>query len=326
MDVNSKALSVYGQLRVSVDSHSGDWATGQNGTSIASNASRVGFKGGYDSGLAGTKIIYQAELRYEATDDVSGTAGKSVEFREGYAGLKGKSWGKLRLGRLSTAYKTTLTKIDPWNDNAPQSRSGGRQGSSEFHSSYFNNAVDYLSPKFAGGLTASVWMATEYDGSTKPLHNTGTLKNYKGGSASGVGIKYDSGSLFIGVDYLKMNATTISDASLSNDTGIQIGARYKFGKTSVAALYEDVEKLGLGKNSYINVIHSIGKTRLIAAYGTNTNGAKYGNKKWNNISLGAKYKLKNKSELFAAYNSRKDDTSSKSYNSFTVGINAKFGY
>jgi len=323
MNANSEALSLYGQARVSIDSKSGD---GTEGASINSNASRIGAKGAYDSGIEGTKLIYQAELRYETTDSVSGVESKQVEFREGFAGLKGKAWGKVRMGRLSTSYKNTLTKIDPWNDNAPQSRAGGRQGSSEFHSSYFNNTIDYKTPTFAGGFNASVWLASEYDDSAKPLHNTGTLKNYTGGSVSGASVKYNKGGLFIAVDYLKMDADNFSVPNLSNGTGTQIGARYKFGASSVAVLYEDVEDLGLGTNNYINFIHNIGKAKIIAAYGTNRDGAQYGNKDWNNYSIGLKYKLMNKSELLAAYNSRMDDTGDKDFNTLTIGMNAKFGY
>ena len=323
---NSKALKVYGQMRASIDNHSGDWKEGSDGTSIVSNASRIGVQGALPSGLGDANLIYRAELRYETTDSVNGTAGKNVEFREGYAGLASPTWGRLRLGRLSTAYKTTLTKIDPWNDNAPQSRSGGRQGSSEFHSSYFNNAIDYVSPRILGGLTGSIWYATEFDNSAKPLHNTGTLKNFTGGSASGLGLKYKAGPLFLAADYIDIDADNITKAGLANDNGWQIGGRYKVGPFSFAALYEDVEDIGLGTNLYLNGIYKMGKTRFIAAYGTNENGAVYNNDDYTNWSFGIKYALNKKSELLAAYNSRSNDTKNTELNTLTIGINAKFGY
>lgn len=154
-----KAVQLYGQARVSLDNHSGDWPSGKDGSELVSNASRIGVKGKTDTALDNTALFYQAELRYETTDYVNGGPGtttgtKQVEFRESFAGLKG-GWGKARMGRLSMGYKKSLTKIDPWNDNAPQSRSGGRQGSSELHSSYVNNAVDYETPKLLGGITGN---------------------------------------------------------------------------------------------------------------------------------------------------------------------------
>ncbi len=324
--LNSKAIQFYGQARVSIDSHSGDWKNGSKGISIVSNASRLGVKGVIPSGLADSNIIYQAETRYETTDSVDGTAGKQLEFREGYAGLASKTWGKIRLGRLNTAYKTTLTTIDPWNDNAPQSRSGGRQGSSELHSSYFNNAVDYVTPEFIKGLTGSVWYASEFDDAVNPLHNTGTLKNFTGGSAAGFGVKYQAGPVFVGADVINIDSDNITKAGLTNDNGWQIGGRYSFTDFSIAAFYEDTEDLGLGKNAYVNGIYKIGKTRLIAAYGINKDGSVYKNDKFKNWSLGAKYSLSQKSELFAAYNSRLNDTQDTEENTLTVGINVKFGY
>ena len=323
----NEMFKVYGQARVSIDNQSTDFGPGKKGTSIVSNASRIGAKGKFKTNLEGTAAIYQLEFRYETTDSTNGTAGKSVEFREGYAGLVNKQWGRLRAGRLSVPYKTTLTKIDPWNDNIPQSRAGGRQGTSELHSSYFNNAIEYMTPKFAGGFTAGLWYASEFDGSAKPLHNTGTLKNYTGGNAAGVGVKYVAGPIRLGLDYIDISADAITKANLENGSGWQIGGRYKFGKQfSVAAMYEDVEDLGLGKNSYINGIYKFGQTRYILGYGQNRDGAVYGNKDWNNLSLGLKRAIGHKSEIFLAYNTRQDDTGGKDFNSVTGGFNIKFGY
>ncbi len=323
-DVNSPRIQLYGQLRASVDNYSGDLAKPtQEGTGLNSNASRLGVKGAIPSSLGDVQVIYKAEIRYDTTNEVTT---RQFNLRDGFAGLKSKTWGTLRLGRLSVGYKTTLTKIDPWNDNIPQSRAGGRQGSSEFHSSYFNSAVDYVSPKIAGGLTFNGWASIQPEQSTTPLHNTSTLKNYVGGTAGGVGAKYQAGNLLIGADYIKMDATTITTTGLQNGSGWQLGGRYKFGHFSVAALYEDVTNLGLGKNAYVNAIWKIGHTRLIAAYGQNRDSDVYGRKDWNNWSLGAKMDVTHKSELFLAYDSRSDATNSQSLNAVTVGINAKFGY
>ena len=141
-------------------------------------------------------------------------------------------------------------------------------------------------------MTASAWYATEFNNSVKPLHNTGTLKNYTGGSVGGLGLKYSNTGLFIGADYINFDADTINvdvKPGLANGSGWQIGGRYKIGDFSVAALYEDVKDLGLGKNTYVNGIYKLGKTRLIAAYGQNRDGAVYKNADYNNWSLGLKY-------------------------------------
>jgi len=323
-NANSKALKLYGQLRLSVDHKSGDGAK-TTGTGIESNASRIGIKGSLPSGLGDAQLIYQAELEYDGVNEKS--ANNPVEFREGFAGLKSKQLGTVKLGRLSTGYKKSLTKIDPWNDNAPQSRSGGRQGSSELHSNYFNQALSYETPKIGSGTHMNLWYATTGD-STSRLHNTGTLKHLKGGNASGAGISYNNKKVRLSADVIDINADdTSGKAGLENGNGWQIAGKYKIGKVAFAALYEDVEDIGLGKNTYVNTRYAINaKTSLIAAYGQNRDGAVYGNKDWNNWSIGIKRKVHKKSEFFAAYNSRQDDTKNKDDNTFTAGMNVKFGY
>jgi len=49
----------------------------------------------------------------------------------------------------------------------------------------------------------------------------------------------------------------------------------------------------------------------------------YGEKDWNNWSVGVKYALTKKSELLAAWNQRIDDTDNRDFNTPTVGVNAK---
>lgn len=318
-EADDNAVQVYGELRLSVDNNSDDFGDGKKGTSISSNSSRLGVKGRMPTTLEGIDLFYQAEMQYGAAADVN----QEVKWREGYAGLKG-GFGSIRLGRLSTAYKSTLTKIDPWNDNIPQSRgASGTQGSSALHSSYFNNAVDYVTPSF-GGLTASIWAASEFDNSTAMLHNAGPLTNYTGGTATGFGLRYAKGALFASADIIDMNADQVGSANMDNGNGSQLALRYAFSDNLSAALfYEDVEDLGLGKNTYANGIYKVGKMRWIATYGTNRDATQFSDDS-DTWSVGGKFGLTKKSELLAAYNARK--VGDKEFNSITLGVNAKFGY
>ncbi len=318
-----KAVQVYGQARVSADNRSGDWPSGQDGTEIVSNASRLGVKGEIDTNIADTAMIYQLEIQYETAGE---TDADEFSFREGYAGLKG-GWGKMRMGRLSTGYKSTGTKIDPWTDNAPQARSGGRQGMSELHSNYFNNAVEYVTPKLFEGFTANGWFSTRFDDSDDRMHNAGALTNFRGGDAGGIGVKYEAGPVFVGIDWLDINADTITSSAVSNGDAWQIGARYKvLDDLSFAAMYEDAKGIDLGENYYANAIYRIDKFRLIGAYGQTDGRVPNGDDDWSNWSLGVKYDLTKRSELLAAWNRRMNDTDDTDFDTVTVGINAKFGY
>ncbi len=335
----SRAIQVYGQARVSLDSRSGNgWGT-NDGTELVSNASRIGVKGEMNTNLADTDVFYLMEVRYETADYVNGGPGsagdpvdpaaqisKQLEFREGFGGLKG-GWGSLRLGRLQTEYKKTMTTIDPWNDNVPEADKGGLQGASEIHAGYANNAMDYVTPQYFGALRFNGWYATRFDASDKPIDNTSNLKNMVGGQMWGLGGKWKSGPLFLAADYIKIDAETINDINLSNGNGWQIAARYSgFGPLSMAAMYEDVEDIGLGRNIMANAIYTIGHYHVIGTYGQNRDGRVYGNDDWNNTSLGLKYDLTKSSELLAAWNHNWNDTDSLDYDTLTMGINAKFGY
>lgn len=344
-----KAVQLYGQLRLSADSYSDDFGTGTvsagvtpggKGTTIKSNASRFGIKGEIPTSIDDTSMIYQAEITYGAADNTS----SEISWREGYAGLKG-GWGQARLGRFDVAYKTSLTAIDPWNDNAPQSRGfSGVQGSSALHSSYFTNAAEYVSPSL-NGFRMAAWISTQLDDENSNIHDAGPISNYQGGDAKGFGVKFNQGPWYVGADWIDINSTRIGttasttpfaftvNTKMHNGNGWQIAGGYKSGNWSVGAFYEDVKDLGLGNNLYLNGTYKLGKTTLIATYGQNRDATQFFNRDIDTWSLGAKYALTKDSELFAAWVNRSEDaylapaaTPAKDYQILTLGINAKFGY
>lgn len=327
----AKAIKFYGQLRLSVDDYSDDFGTA-SGTTVKSNASRLGVTGEIPTSLSGTSMIYRAEILYGAADNTA----NEIAWREGYAGLKG-GWGQARLGRIDVPYKTTLTTIDPWNDNAPQSRGfGGVQGSSALHSAYFTNTAEYITPAMYG-FRAGAWLSSQLDGETSNIHDAGPITNFQGGEASGLGVKFDKGPWYVGADWIDVDADRIGSGTpfvpntrMHNDSGWQIAGRYKVGAWSVAAFYEDVEGLGLGSNAYVNGTYKLGKTTLIATYGQNRDATQFSNREIDTWSVGGKYALTKDSELFAAWVDRAEDaygtTSAKDYQILSVGINAKFGY
>lgn len=310
---------LYGKVRVSADNRSGDFA--DDHTSLSSNASRIGVYGTIPTPGSDISAIYRAEMQYEATQADQTT----FSFREAYAGLQSPDWGTLRLGRLTTAYKVTLEKVDPWIDNALESHAFGRQGSSELHANFFNSAIDYVTPDFGNGITASVWYSLALSDSSRALHNTGTLQNYVGGAAGGIGVQYEKGPLFLGADYIDIDADAINLAGLSNGNGYQLAAKYTFlDKLTFGAFYEDVDDLGLGENYYVNAIYRYKRFRFIASYGGNDDADVYGNNEFTNWNIGVKYDLSKDSELIAGFDGRTDDDLNLDFNTFTVGLNTNF--
>lgn len=332
------AAEVYGRLSLSVDNNSDDFGAdsngaGTNGVSIKSNASRFGFRGTVPTTLPGnTNIIYTAEVQYGAADEPGAT--NEWLMREGFVGLKG-NWGQTRLGRVTVPYKGVYAAIDPWTDHVSQARQGGRQGASALNANYFNNTVEYVSPKLGNMVNLSGWVSKQFDdedtSTTGFLHNAGSLTQYKGGSAYGLGAKFEQGPWLASLDWVDFDADAISSTPpvyrrLANDSAYKLTGRYKAKAWSVAAHYEDAEDIGLGKNYYLNGIYIIDKLSLIGTYGVNEDARTFMTaantyndaKTW---SLGARYRIAKSSDLFAVYNSRKQDQDT---NNNMAGVQDKF--
>ncbi|MFK5893007.1 MAG: porin, partial [Pseudomonadota bacterium] len=143
IQASEDVFKVFGQVNVSVDSSSENGPGAVKGTSIKSNASRLGMMGSMDTTIDDIQLIYKAAIEYKTT----GENDQDFLFRDAYVGIKNKKYGQLRLGRLTTGYKSSYTKIDPWTDHVLQARQSGQQGASNLNSNYFNNAIDYTSPK-----------------------------------------------------------------------------------------------------------------------------------------------------------------------------------
>jgi predicted porin len=339
-------LSVHGQLNVSADYSDITALPGKDnvlgrmeGTDLKSNASRFGFSGALDTTLGKTKLIYKADVQYSAVGnngDGAGDAGNDDKLflRDAFAGLKHKKYGKLQMGRFTVGYKSSYVKIDPWTDHTLQMRQSGQQGASNLNSNYFNYAVGYTSPKWKG-FSINGHYSVLADDNLDSLHNSGKLKDMKGGSAGGVGLKFTNGGLRLTADMLNLDSKNdpgkTDPTKAKNGTAYSMTAQYKFSSgTTLAGMYENVKDVNLGENMFAIVSQKIGKYGLVTAgYGTNlaSNDNAYTVKNDNDsssISVGAKYFLTKKSALIAGYNNYERGKEKSS--TFTVGIDAKFGY
>lgn len=333
-------MKVYGQANLSYDSTSISKTTKTSvvgrteGDEFKSNASRLGMMGALDTTLDNTSLIYQLEAEYVAVG-ANGDAEdekNTIFVREAYAGLKNKQFGKVRMGRLTTGYKSSYTGIDPWTDHVLQARQSGQQGASNLNSNYFNSTIEYVSPNF-NGFEINAHYSKLSDASTGvPLHNSGKLATMTGGSASGFGVKYTNGGLRLTADSLTLNSDNdpTSATSAQNGTATQFTAKYAFSSgTTLAGLYEDATGVNLGVNNFIIATQKIGKNGLLtASYGLNQAGSKNAYSKTDDattINLGGKYMLTKNSALVAGW-SQYERSNVEKATTFTLGVDAKFGY
>ncbi|MGE4502291.1 MAG: porin [Thiomicrospira sp.] len=352
-------MKVYGQVNISIDttSVSGNGLTagqksgkdafiGRNkGTDFRSNASRIGLMGALDTNMGDAKLKYVAELEYTTVGDAGNNVTDQIYGREATVGLDSKKFGFLRLGRLTPMYKANYAAIDPWTDHVLQARQGGQQGAASLNANYFNNAIEYRSPSF-NGIQFSGFYSIMHDDTNKRMHNAGVLARYKGGSASGLGLKYKKGGLTLAADMINIDADkTVSsdptrgglanfgqDGQVKNGSSVKGTVEYKFERgLTLAGHYEDATGMNQGKNIFAVAGYTFGNTLVTASYGLNQGDDKsvYGKKDATTLGVGVKYKMNKYASLIAGYSTHGRDTNtglSREANTFTVGIDSKFGY
>jgi len=151
LTVQAANVEVYGKVRMSANmADNGAAAPAESSTlSVSSNGSRIGFKGSEDLGN-GMTALFQAETDYSFDDANTFTA------RDGYVGIQG-SFGKLRAGRLSSAYKMSTASLDVWSD------SPGDYNAIIRHDTRANNSIEYRSKTKDGLSFAAAYIASTVD-------------------------------------------------------------------------------------------------------------------------------------------------------------------
>jgi predicted porin len=205
--------------------------------------SRWGLKGSEDLG-GGTKAIFQLENGFNVFNGNLGQGNR--EFgRQAYVGLTNERFGTVTLGR----------QYDPVVDNAQATTFNGQWGAYFSHPGDIdntdngfrvNNAVKYVSPRFAG-VQGELFYAFG-----------GVAGQFGAQSTIGAGLNYSGGPLYIGAGYFLAknpglaSSTVATDGNIgsggiwnfvgtpSNMQSISGGATYTFGPATLGANISDV--------------------------------------------------------------------------------------
>lgn len=332
-------VDVYGTLKMSVDIVDRDTNGVEDEFQLASNNSRIGFKGAEDLG-EGLSLIWQLETRLDL-DAGAFNAGQ----RNTFLGLAHKTLGTLRLGRYDTAYKRATADFDAFADglgdyNAIMGSVNGAGGflPVEYQNTdltqLFNvreaNSLTYESPRIAGfQLGASYGQRNEAGatGADAELYSVGV--NYVHGPLAVIAAyesQKDSTNRYVATTF---GVTTASGTAVGDFDAWKVGAAYQFGDTRIAAFYERIE----GENAlnffsppgiltssfnedsqrdafYVSVAHRMGNVTYKAAYAmageTEINGAEVGDgaQQW---VVGVDYSLSKRTTAFALYTALDND-------------------
>jgi len=200
----------------------------------------LGVKGSEDLGN-GLKAIFFIDFQYNTTErggrSSSGNASDafgnevatdSLTDRDQWVGLSGP-FGQVRVGTISTLYKSHGAMIDPLYRTALQGRDHGLQ--SPMHSG--------AGEELQGRATNTIrWDSMDYNGVKVGAHYTLDNNETDGEDSNpyGVGASYENGGLLVFGDYMNNDQ---NDARMT--AGWKVGGKYDMGLFSFMGQYEDFD-------------------------------------------------------------------------------------
>jgi predicted porin len=270
--VGGGEITLYGHVDVSLDDQTNGMSgflnggmpvTGKNGwmPDVSSNLSYFGVRGQRPIDRELTALFqWESEVAFAATPGASdqapdGTAQKfSFGSRNSFIGMRGKTWGTVKLGKTDTPYKTSTARMDPFAStpgdyNAIMGNSGG-DNRAEFDMR-LPHSVWYESPNM-GGLSFDVLASPGQNRSTNQgLYAQGEPDCSGGNSSAGLNgnagqptpcqdgsfgdaysgaIRYQAGPLYAIAAYeLHKNVNRIGDELVPGTIGVRNEAAYKVG-------------------------------------------------------------------------------------------------
>ena len=252
MGVAQADAQIFGHIDTSIDAIDVDG--GSDDINLNCTTCSVGFKGSEDLGN-GLKAIFKLDFQYDTTvrndgDGVGGVSGdgdnnnSGLLDRDQWLGLKG-NFGQVRVGTISTGYKSHGAMIDPLYRTALQGRDHGLQSSyhsgagEELHGRA-TNTIRYDSPSF-NGLKAVAHYTLDRD-------ETGEDED-----PFGIGASYESGGILVFADYLDNQ-----QSGATEENAWKIGGKYSMGMFGLMGQYEDFEE----GSDELNVWHIAGTATM----------------------------------------------------------------
>lgn len=197
--------TISGQINMSIDYRNDGMASSGTSYNLASNQSRLIFKGAEDLG-SGTSVIWQLDNRFNAD---TGTA-TGMFLGNTYLGVQSNDFGTLRFGVIDTPYKASTRNLDVFFDVAGDNRSalGGLMSGHDLRT---NNSINYTSPSM-GGFSVAAASVFGSEGATS-ADKKGTMYSLAG--------MYNMSGIYATLAYQSLKAGTVGDLG---PTGIMTGA------------------------------------------------------------------------------------------------------
>lgn len=245
---NTAGLNFYGRAHASADHLDNGEDSDLN---VSSNSSRIGVRASTDL-AEGLKGILQVETQINY-DNGSG----SLAARDTFVGLEG-GFGRIRFGQIDTPLKQVRSAVDVFGDQIGDLRnltrlnsSTGSPFSGQDFDARFKNGIFYNSPLFSG-LVFNIHYTPE-------VKETTDLEDES--AAYSTSLAYEAGNLYLALAHEQWE-------SVEDSSALRLGARYKFTKLTLNALFqqatiknlvpeEDVQVIGAGLTYAISPVWTI---------------------------------------------------------------------
>lgn len=219
------SVTLYGVVDASLENVKGaDSVTRVSSSNYAS--SRLGFRGVEDLG-SGLKAKFVLESAINV--DTGENGGKATRFfdRAAWLGLEG-AYGELRLGRIDSsigllAGNSAILGAQAYDDLKIADTFAG----SKYRR--VDNAITYVLPTLAAGLSAQVQYSTQVSGSE--------LADTDEGKAFGLNVQYAAGPFGAGLGFINAAENDEED-----DQGVLVYASYDFGVAKLTGYYNQDDR------------------------------------------------------------------------------------
>ncbi len=252
---------MYGLVSGSLEMVDSGAATNNKTTQIASNSSRIGFKGSEKLDTAGLSAFWQVEsdirmddpatankAKDNAATPAEGNIGTVLGNRDSFVGLKSDSLGSLILGSGGTPYRGATRGLDLFRENVSgrnYDRMGNRVTAAEITAGIAGtasrldgggtNVLAYVSPTM-GGVNVTVAKGFDEDAT-------------KSADASFITVKYNAGPI-----YATVAQGTFNHSATSDTTGTKVGGGYTTDAFTVNAVLENIAYTnGASETTYRNM-------------------------------------------------------------------------
>jgi len=305
IEVLGEKLEIYSKIHVSVDvSDVDDTAATNDGMSVSSNSSRLGFKG-KSATESGIDIIWQLEqeVRY---DDSSSAA---FANRNTFVGLSSNGHS-FRVGVHDTPFKTVASKWGLFGDSVAERRA--ILGASFKKGNQLNERVKNMIMYQFKNKTVKLQIMHAVDAEG---NSSGTVDD-NDSKMTGLGLWYKTGGLNLSAGWEDWKKHSV----IEDGSAYRLAATYKLQSHQFGVIYENIDSDGVSANALAFKRSAYGvnwkwkladRTDIRIQYlaaddadGTTDTGA-------NKMGLGVYYKLDKAAKVYLAYGATDNDIGAK---------------